>query len=280
MSENTAMKAPLPPASTKHIDTVQTQGLVDATQTADKLGKIINYFDTFDGGMDFKTEERKEKDNRRIDQLYREMTRLRKTLEAHVKHRKVMNAEIQDWSKVNLDDYRERFENMLKRRVQTVDERIDVVEGRLTKLEDKFQEMSIVIPDEIEKKSAELTKLLQDFKAEFFAEVKERKKREEEILREMAAFTAETDLNFQEEVEARKKKFEELSEVLAETVSNKKYADDKFEDFTEEEIVKLKDALALECETRENEDDEIVDALNGYTVKLQSSLQIINDADT
>jgi hypothetical protein len=230
--------------------------------------------------MDFKTEERKEKDNRRIDQLYREMTRLRKTLEAHVKHRKGMNVEIQEWSKENLSDYRERFENMLKRRIATVDERIDVVEGRLKKLEDRFQVMSKVIPEEIEKKSLELTKLLQDFKAEFFEEVVERKKREAEILREMQQFKEETTLNFSEEVEARKKKYEVLSDELAETIKNKKYCDDKFEEFTEEEIVKLKDALHLECETRENEDDEIVDALNGYTVKLQSSLQIINDADT
>ena len=153
-------KAPIPPASTAHIGDDQTNGLVDSTETADKLGKIVNYFDVFDGGMEFKTLERKEKDNRRIDQLYREMTRLRKTLDAQIKHRKAMNAEVQEWSLKLLKEYRERYENMLQRRRTIIDERIDTVEGRLTKLEERLHEMGIVIPHDIEVKSAELTKLL------------------------------------------------------------------------------------------------------------------------
>jgi hypothetical protein len=41
----------------------------------------------------------------------------------------------------------------------------------------------------------------------------------------------------------------------------------------------LKNDYRSEAEAREREDDEIIEALNRYTLKLQSSLKIVNSTE-
>ena len=56
-------------------------------------------------------------------------------------------------------------------------------------------------------------------------------------------------------------------------------AEERFQTFFEKEIHQLHNTLGREKEVREREDDEIVEALNRYTIKLQTSLQIINSTE-
>jgi hypothetical protein len=56
-------------------------------------------------------------------------------------------------------------------------------------------------------------------------------------------------------------------------------AETRFQNFFDREVNKLKNDYRAEAEAREREDDEIIEALNRYTLKLQSSLKIVNSTD-
>jgi hypothetical protein len=57
-------------------------------------------------------------------------------------------------------------------------------------------------------------------------------------------------------------------------------AEDRFQSFFEREVHRLHNDVRQESETREREDDEIVEALNRYTIKLQTSLKLLNSTET
>jgi len=253
--------------------------MIDPTQTKDKLGKIMKYFDTFDEGMNYKTRERRNKDELRIMAMNAEMVRLEKTLDAHVRRRIIMNKELQQWMESQLLQFRQRFKDMLQGRQDRVDERLDVVMQRLTDLEAQFAQMKKEIPEEIERRTEMLRKLLHEFQEDFKREQERRIKREAEIMHELDMHEQDTAERFVVEEKAREKKVLKLNVTLKHEIIMRNKGDEKFQDFAEEDIDALKKALALESEAREREDDEIVDALNAYTAKLQKSLQIINSTE-
>jgi hypothetical protein len=53
----------------------------------------------------------------------------------------------------------------------------------------------------------------------------------------------------------------------------------RFSAFFNRELARLKADFALETMLRDREDDEIMEALNRYTLKLQTSLQVVNSSD-
>jgi hypothetical protein len=53
----------------------------------------------------------------------------------------------------------------------------------------------------------------------------------------------------------------------------------RFQAFFDKELNRLKNDFRTETEVREREDDEIIEALNRYTLKLQTSLKVVNSTD-
>ncbi len=66
---------------------------------------------------------------------------------------------------------------------------------------------------------------------------------------------------------------------MEENIKLRDKAEERFQTFFECEIHQLHNDMRIETEVRQREDDEIVEALNRYTVKLQSSLKIINSTN-
>jgi len=77
----------------------------------------------------------------------------------------------------------------------------------------------------------------------------------------------------------REARYAAVRKILEENVKLRDKSEERFQHFFEKEIHKLHNDVSLESVVREREDDEIVEALNRYTVKLQSSLKIINSTD-
>merc|ERR1711934_1317284 len=138
-----------------------------------------------------------------------------------------------------------------------------------TDLEMQFAQMQKEIPEEIERRTEMLRKLLHEFQEDFKREQERRIRREAEIMKELDEHEQDTAERFVVEEKAREKKVVQLNVSLNHEVAMRNKGDEKFHDFAEEDIDALKKALALESEAREQEDDEIVDALNAYTAKLQ-----------
>jgi hypothetical protein len=66
---------------------------------------------------------------------------------------------------------------------------------------------------------------------------------------------------------------------LEDNIKLRNKAETRFQNYFEREVNKLRNDFQTEAETREREDDEIIEALNRYTLKLQTSLKVVNSTD-
>lgn len=80
--------------------------------------------------------------------------------------------------------------------------------------------------------------------------------------------------------QSREARYSALKVVLEDNIKLRDRAEERFQSFFEREVHRLHNDVRQESEVREREDDEIVEALNRYTIKLQSSLKLINSTDT
>jgi hypothetical protein len=70
-----------------------------------------------------------------------------------------------------------------------------------------------------------------------------------------------------------------VRKVLEDNTKLRDKSEARFSAFFDKELNILKNDFRTESEIREREDDEIVEALNRYTLKLQTSLKVVNSTD-
>ena len=133
--------------------------------------------------------------------------------------------------------------------------------------------------DEIERRGAELKKMLEDFKEEFETDKVQRLQREKVIVKQLADHEHEVSETFEKQLDGREARYQAVRAVLEDNIKLRDRAEARFASFFEREIHKLHNDVQNEVEVREREDDEIVEALNRYTMKLQNSLFILNSTD-
>eukprot|EP01033_Poteriospumella_lacustris_P003156 gene3156-2322_t len=247
--------------------------------TKDKLQSIVQGFDDFDAEMRRGTRLRREKDEFRITELKTEMTRLDGELTVEIKRRTEMNKSTQIWFEDQLSNINQQFHETLSKRKEETEQKLEVLNKRITDLDKYFEEQKAAILKYIDDRGEELTKLLNQFKAEFEEDRRLRLEREEIIVKQLTDHEEEVADRFQKQIEARESRYNAVRATLEENIKLRTKAETRFQNFFDREVNKLKNDYRAEAEAREREDDEIIEALNRYTLKLQSSLKIVNSTD-
>jgi hypothetical protein len=247
--------------------------------TKDKLSSIVQGFDDFDTEMRRGTRLRREKDEFRITELKREMARLESELTVEIKRRTEMNKSTQIWFEDLLTNVNQGFRETLAKRKDETEEKLAALNQRITDLDKYFEEQKLEILKYIDDRGEELTKLLNQFKAEFDEDRRLRLEREEVIVKQLTDHEEEVGDRFEKQIEAREARYNAIRATLEDNIKLRNKAETRFQNFFEREVNKLKNDFRVEAETREREDDEIIEALNRYTLKLQTSLKIVNSTD-
>lgn len=251
----------------------------NAPSTKERLATIVQGFDTFDSEMKTGTRQRREKDEFKIAELKTEMKRLDGDLVAEIKRRTEMNKSTQMWFEGQLFELNRSFHATLEERTATTTKRLDTLAESITVLDERFEQEKALILRQIDERGAELARLLNEFKDEFERERLLRLEREERLVKQLTDQEYETNGRFESQIQTRESRYAAIRSVLEDNIKLRDKAEERFQAFFEREIHKLHNSVRQETEVREREDDEIVEALNRYTMKLQSSLKIINSTD-
>lgn len=247
--------------------------------TKERLSTIVGGFDGFESDMKTGTRVRREKDEQRIAALKAEMGRLDGELVSEIKRRTEMNKSTEMWFEENMTLLNETFTNTLNDRYSRTNRKLDTLNDNLLALEDRFLREKSDILELIDRRGAEIMKMLTDFKAEFKHDQILRLQREEALIEQLIEHEEEIDKKFEEQTNDREKRYQSVKNVLEDNIQLREKAETRTQRFFENEVNRLLSELKLESQKRENEDDEIVDALNRYTLKLQNSLKVINATD-
>jgi hypothetical protein len=154
-----------------------------------------------------------------------------------------------------------------------------VLEENITALDVRFEKEKAMILQEIDDRGRELARLLNEFKDEFERERVLRLEREEKLIKQLTDQEYVTNERFENQIQTRETRYAAIRVILEDNIKLRDKAEERFQSFFEREIHKLHNDVRAEVEVRLREDDEIVEALNRYTMKLQTSLKIINATD-
>jgi hypothetical protein len=247
--------------------------------TKQRLAAIVQGFDEFDVEMKTGTRQRREKDEFKIAELKTEIKRLDEALVIEIKRRTEMNKSTQAWFEEQLSVVNKNFHDALEERDEKSQKKLEVLENRITALGEHFETEKTEILRQIEDRGRELAKMLNDFKEEFDRDRELRLEREAALMKQLTDHEYVVSDKFDKQIQSREQKYSAVRAILEENVRLRDQAEQRFQTFFEREVHKLHNNVRTESEVREREDDEIVEALNRYTVKLQSSLKLINSTD-
>lgn len=256
-----------------------TDNLPQAPSTKDKLSTIVHGFDEFDLEMKRGTRQRREKDEFKITELNNEIKRLDSELTAEIKRRTEMNKSTQIWFEDELANVNKIFHATLESRKAETDRRLDELNERISNLNSYFEEQKASILKYIDDRGEELTQLLNKFKEEFDEDRRLRLEREEVIVKQLTDHEQEATAAFQNQIEAREARYSAIRATLDDNIKLRDKSEARFQAFFESEVSRLRNDYRTEAEVREREDDEIVEALNRYTLKLQTSLKVVNSTE-
>jgi hypothetical protein len=190
-----------------------------------------------------------------------------------------MNKSTQMWFEGQLSELNRTFHATLEERTVKTTKRLDGLEESITVLGDRFEQEKALILRQIDERGQELARLLNEFKEEFESERALRLEREERLIKQLTDQEYVTNERFENQIQTRETRYAAIRVILEDNVKLRDKAEERFQAFFDREIHKLHNDVRAEVEVREREDDEIVEALNRYTMKLQSSLKIINSTD-
>mmetsp|Transcript_33323 Transcript_33323/g.55954 ORF Transcript_33323/g.55954 Transcript_33323/m.55954 type:complete len:258 (+) Transcript_33323:118-891(+) len=247
--------------------------------TKEKLATIVSGFDEFDTEMKRGTRQRREKDEFRITELKNEMTRLDTELTAEIKRRMEMNKSTQIWFEDQLAVLNVKFHKKLEERKEATYARLEKTNERITNMEMYFEDQKQKILKYIDDRGEELAKLLYKFKDEFEEDRALRLEREAVIVKQLTDHEQEVGERFQDQINSREARYQAVREVLEDNIKLREKSEARFQSFFDREINRLKNEFRAEAEIREREDDEIIEALNRYTLKLQTSLKVVNSTE-
>ncbi|CAM9671022.1 unnamed protein product [Ectocarpus fasciculatus] len=247
--------------------------------TKQRLAAIVQGFDDFDTEMKTGTRQRREKDEFKIAELKMEIKRLDQELTVEIKRRTEMNKSTQAWFEDHLDTMNRNFHDALEERDEKAHKKLEVLEDKITALGEHFEEEKVTILKQIEERGQELARMLNEFKEEFDRDRELRLMREAELMKQLTDHEYVVSDHFEKQIQSREHKYAAVRAILEENIRIRNQAEERFQTFYEREVHQLHNSVRTESEVREREDDEIVEALNKYTVKLQTSLKLINSTD-
>lgn len=248
--------------------------------TKERLSSIVQGFDSFDSEMKIGTRQRREKDEFKIAELKAEMKRLDEELTSEIKRRTEMNKSTQAWFEEQLLETNIKFRDILQEKSEQSIEKLDRLDDRITALGQHFEEEKATILEQIKLRGEELARMLYDFKEEFDRDRELRLARDAQMVKQLTDHEHVVSEEFESQIQSREARYSALKIILEDNIRLRDTAEERFQSFFEREVHRLHNDVREESEVREREDDEIVEALNRYTIKLQSSLKLINSTDT
>jgi len=190
-----------------------------------------------------------------------------------------MNKSTQIWFEDQLTDLNRKIHETLELRKTETYHRLDKLSERISNMDMYFEDEKMKILKYIDDRGEELSKLLHRFKEEFDEDRALRLEREAIIVKQLTDHEQEVSERFEKQIESREARYSAVREILEDNIKLRDKTESRFQAFFDKELNRLKNDFRNESEVREREDDEIIEALNRYTLKLQTSLKVVNSTD-
>lgn len=241
-----------------------------------KLAELAHSFTGYKKQMDMEIKARKDAEDMEITSIRDNIARLEKTLNSEVQRRTDANKALQGMFEAQMATVQDKLEAGLVDRLDALDDAVKSLESRIDIVDDDFSQARERYIQDIEDKSAMVSKDVTALQLAFQNERADRKDRETLIVAKLRDLEARTQEKFVKDEGVLEQQHSDLVQSLSEALHEDN--DKRFHEHILEEMAALKTGLVLESQTRESADDNIVSALNHYTQAIQEALRVVNQA--
>eukprot|EP00624_Nannochloropsis_granulata_P001222 evm.model.NODE_15787_length_6194_cov_25.354376.2 len=186
------------------------------SETKQKLASIIDGFSHLDLEVKMGTQQRREKDESRLQELRASVIKIDKALSAEIKRGLERNKALEKWAEEQLAATASSFSARLEERTQEAQERLGVLRNRVDSLEEFFAREREQALGMVEERGAVLMQTLAELQEGVDVERRERLEREGRLLRQLGEHEQEVALRFEQERTSRETKLGELKQNLEE----------------------------------------------------------------
>lgn len=219
-----------------------------------------------------RTRQRRANDDAALANLRVQVKRLEAALLAESKRRVAAVRSLRDQSVVAVADMEARLQRQVADDTGRVHERLNLLDQRMSALEERWNEDVGGIKDDIEHHSQQLKVQLQALQEAAAHERQQKQQREQRLLQQVQEVAAVYEERWQQERQDRMAAVSALHETMDAVHSTRQSGVVTFEGRMQSELENLTVAVAAEQQERHASDEEIVNSLNRYTRYVQESL--------
>jgi len=268
------MLSPLPVIGDDAFDSAQDRTPLSSRKVS-KLSAIIGD-GSFEAILEERAKQRRGKEDKTIAELRVCMRKMDESLSQEIKRRIECTTSLETMCSEQISEMELRLNSVIDERVNTVKERLDLLENKVGALNTRLEEERSKIPLDIEQRGKELEDMIRSFQEDFNVEKADRLNREGRIMKQLTDHANLTRNEWNDERTSREESIAKLTSNLDKHDNSRSEADEDFEFLIKTELNNLKKDILRETEERKIEDDEIVDAMNRYADNVQGSLSVLS----
>lgn len=243
-----------------------------------ELESLALSFDGFENELKANKTKRKDNENKQIIELKADLSTINNDIQLETKKREeicnAISSMYQNEIKIIKNDIEKSFDIQINKLYKIIDE----LHIKIDKIEEKHEKDREKFPKLIENSTSNLLKEINDFKAQFNAEIKNRESQDKIIPKII------------NEQEYRVKQFIELERIEREKklIDIKKYIDEEqnirqksyksINEYLKENIIDVHKRIDETINKREQTTSEVVKAMVHYTAALHDGVRIVSEA--
>jgi len=219
---------------------------------------------------------RREQQNTTLGELQVKVSRLQAALSAETKRRVAAVTKLQADMKSEVEAVEKRLSEQLRDQQAQTDERLDILEERLARLETRWETDVNAVHGDVTGRSEALGASVSELEAKLDEERTLQQKRQEEFNQQVDGLSDRYDEKWTEERQDRLSQLLSLNERLDRQDVVREEQLRKFEQSVRVELQLLQQELSSETQERQVQDAEIVAGLNRYIQQVQKSLSYVS----
>ena len=223
-----------------------------------------------------RTKQRKEREDAALAHLRVQVRRLEAALAAETKRRVQAVAEVKKEAQAAIDQVSSQWKESLEKEGTEADERLSLLDERISILEKRWEEDVIGLETAITTKATVWKSALEDVQNQAEAERKSRLQREGRLMQRIQEVSDEYQEKWKEERRDRTADLTSLTERVHVQEGTRDSQVKGLEARIQEALKDLDAALKQEISERQVQDESIVGALNKYTAQVQTSLSFVS----
>lgn len=220
-------------------------------------------------------DKRKDENEKRFAEVHKLIVDLKTSLALEAKNRAISVTAVQSWLSDRIEQWTEEVQTPMLRKLDALNERVDVVNTRLDHLEEEHRKDRETFPKLIDARARELLEQIKDMQVKHEHNVKQREEKEHRILVKIQQQSDRFQEQFAAEKLLKEDQFREIRTELESEVVVRVKGIEAINVKVQDEVEDIRVLIDRERQERDQQHEESLQAIKHYSAALQDGINVV-----